>query len=115
MASFNDDDLVYRQGITLAGLIHKSREKVPLTEAEQQELENWLNGSMQNNTLFDSLHHREQLTAEVKALLKYDENAAVNAIFKALNEKPPSVIRRKKLMVRQLTVAASVLGIVGLA
>ena len=82
MASPNDDELVYRQGVHMATLIHKSREKEPLTETEQQELNNWLNSNIANKTLFESLHNREQLSAEVKALLHYNENAAVAAIFK---------------------------------
>lgn len=115
MASTNGDDLIYRQGIRMAELIHKSREKEPLTEAEQQELENWLNSNISNKTLFGSLHHREQITAEVKTLLQYDDNAAVNAIFKQLNEKTPSAIRRKRMMVRQWAAAASLFGIIGVA
>jgi ferric-dicitrate binding protein FerR (iron transport regulator) len=115
MASPNDDELIYRQGVRMAELIHKSREKEPLSEEEQQELNNWLTGNISNKTLFESLHNREQLSAEVKTLLHYDENAAVAAIFKELNERPPSVVRKKKMMIRRWSVAASLLGIVGVA
>lgn len=115
MASTNDDELIYRQGIRMAELINKNREKEPLTEVEQRELENWLNSNIANKTLFESLHNREQLSAEVKALLHYDENAAVATIFKELNERPPSIVRRKKMMMRRWSVAASILGIVGVA
>jgi ferric-dicitrate binding protein FerR (iron transport regulator) len=99
----------------MAELIHKSREKEPLSEEEEQELDNWLNSNISNKTLFESLHNREQLSAEVKTLLNYDENAAVTAIFKELNERPPSVVRKKKMMMRRWSVAASLLGIVGIA
>lgn len=99
----------------MAGLIHKSREKEPLTSTEQQELDNWLNSSIANRTLFESLHNREHLTAEVKALLHFDENVAVSAIFKSINERPPSAIIKRKTMIRRWSVAASFLGIVGVA
>jgi ferric-dicitrate binding protein FerR (iron transport regulator) len=115
MASPNDDELIYRQGVRMAELIHKSREKELLTEAEQQDLSNWLNSNISNRALFESLNNREQLSAEVKALLHYDENAAVTAIFKTLNERPPTVARRRKLIMRQWSVAAGILGIVGMA
>lgn len=99
----------------MAGLIHKSREREPLTHEEQQELNNWLNSSLSNRTLFESMHNREELTAEVKTLLQYDEKAAVDTIFRELNERPPSVVRKRKLMIRQWTVAASIFGIIGIA
>ena len=115
MASPNDDELIYRQGVHMAELIHKSREKEPLSEEEQRELDKWLTDNIANKTLFESLHNREQLSAEVKTLLHYDENAAVATIFKELNERPPSVVRKKKMMMRRWSVAASLLGIVGVA
>ena len=115
MASLNDDELIYRQGVHMAELIHKSREKEPLSEKEQMELDNWLSSNIPNKTLFDSLHNREQLSAEVKALLHYDENAAVATIFKTLNERPPSIVRRRKTMMQRWSVAAGILGIVGMA
>lgn len=115
MASPNDDELIYRQGVHMAELIHKSREKEPLSEEEQQELDHWLNSNISNKTLFESLHNREQLSAEVKALLHYDENAAVATIFKELNERPPSAVRRRKTMMQRWSVAASLLGIIGVA
>lgn len=115
MASPNDDELIYRQGVRMAELIHKSREKEPLSEEEQQELNDWLNSKIPNKTLFESLHNREQLSAEVKTLLHYNENAAVAAIFKELNERPPSAVRKRKMMMQRWSVAASLLGIVGIA
>ena len=115
MASPNDDELIYRQGVHMAEHVHKSREKEPLSEEEQQELDNWLNSNISNKTLFESLCNREELSAEVKALMHYDENAAVATIFKELNERPPSAVRKRKTKIQRWSVAASLLGIIGVA
>jgi ferric-dicitrate binding protein FerR (iron transport regulator) len=114
MATSNNDDIVYRQGIRMAELIHKSREKEPLTEAEQQALNDWLNSNESNKALLASLLDKEQVAAEVDALLRYDENAAVAAIFGELQEKPPSVVKRRQHMIRQWSVAASIVSVIGI-
>ncbi|HEX6432488.1 MAG TPA: FecR domain-containing protein [Niastella sp.] len=115
MSSSNENELPYKQAVRIAGLIHKIREKQPLQAVEQQELEDWLNSSEGNKKLFEFLHDREQLTAELEALMQYDENNAVAAIFKALGERSPPAVRKVKTMIRRWSVAASLLLLIGVA
>ena len=113
MSSSNENELSYNQAVHMAGLIHKFREKEPLQEEEQQELDYWLNTSESNKKLFEFLSDREQLTTELKALMQYDENNAVDTIFKALGERPPPAVKKGKMIYWRWSVAASLLLLVG--
>ena len=114
MSSSNENELPYNQAVRVAGLIHKMREKQPLQEEEQQELEDWLNSSESNKKLFEFLQNREQLTAELEALMQYDENNAVAAIFNALGERSPPAAKKRN-MIRRWSVAASLLLLISVA
>lgn len=115
MAIQNENEFKPEQAVRIAGLIHKNREKEPMTEEEQLELDEWLSSQPSNAALLASLNDRENIHAELEALNTYDENSAVTEIFKQLGQKPPSAIQRSRLIVRQWSVAASVLLIVSVA
>jgi transmembrane sensor len=115
MSSSNENELPYNQAVRVAGFIHKIREKQPLQPEEQQELEHWLNSSESNKQLFEFLRNREQLTTELEALMQYDENDAVAAIFKALGERSPPAVKKGRMITWRWSVAASLLLLIGVA
>ncbi|OQP42939.1 hypothetical protein A4H97_12365 [Niastella yeongjuensis] len=99
----------------MAALIHKMREKQPLLPAEQQELADWLNSNESNTQLLETLQNRENLTAELEALMQYDEDNAVAAIFSALGEPLPAVAPKATIKMGSFLAAASLLVLIGLA
>lgn len=108
MSLSSENEQYFGQAIRMAGLIDKVREKEPLKEEERQELNEWLNNDESNKQLFDFLQNREQLTAELEALMQYDENVAVSAIFKQLEQPLPSFKKGSRIIWR-LSLAASLL------
>src|SRR5688572_9910026 len=104
MSAPNENDLPYNQAVRMAGLIHKMREKQPLTEEEQQQLEAWLNSSESHAALFKSLQDRAKVAAELEALIQYDEENAVTAVFKAIGAQPPSAIKKWRGMIWRFSV-----------
>src|SRR4051812_4551715 len=115
MSLSNENEFKYNQAVRVGALICKTREKQPLTPAEQQELTDWLNSNDSNPQLLESLQNREQLTAELEALMQYDEDHAVVSIFTALGEPLPVTASKKVIKMSRLLAAASVLLVIGVA
>lgn len=110
----------------IALLIHRSREREPLTPEEQAELDYW-RGQPDHEALYQRLMDRSKVIAELRALEAYDADAATRSIFEALqlpmpHVEPEAVVQRdegrerrtlSKWMVRRRWVAAAAL--IGLA
>src|SRR5215475_12479624 len=106
MADLYDIDPSASQAVILAGLIHKHREKEPLTGEEQRHLDDWLNENEANKKLFAELLQHDHLAAELETLNKYNEDNAVSAIFAAVGELPLSHSQQIPAFRRTLTAAA---------
>ena len=113
MPELNDNDTSYAQAVQLAGLIHKHREKQPLSHDEQQQLEQWVKNDPTNRALFESLHERQQLTEELKGLLRYNEETALSSVYKAIGKQRAVVVPLWKIIARRSIVAALVILLAG--
>lgn len=107
------NDPLYTQAVYLAGLIHKYREKQPLDDEEQRQLEQWVNSDPANSLLFESLLDRERLTEELKALLRYNEKAGLSAVLEALGKPRAAVRPMWRIVVRRGIAAALLLLLAG--
>ena len=115
MSESNENDPTYSQAVYLAGLIDKSREKQPLTEQEQRDLENWLASDPANGALFESLLDRKALADELETLLQYNEDAAVSAVFAVIGKQPAVVVPLWRTILQRGVAAALVLLLVGVS
>lgn len=94
------------RAIHIAGLIHKVQEKKPLSDEEQEELNEWRREAG-HKELFVQLNDRKSFIAEVKSMEEYNNTGeAVNVIFDRLGLKLPDQSRRISLLRRRLSVAA---------
>lgn len=96
------------QAIQIAALIHKWREKEPLTEQEQSHLDEW-RAKEDHEQLFQQLADRKQFISALHKLKDYDSGAAVNSIFTRLGLRPPRQAQRIRMQKRWIPAAAAAL------
>lgn len=74
----------------ITALLYKSINDVAFTEAEKNEVTNWVNLSDYNSALFNEIHDLPTLQNEIKAILRHDNKNLIQKIIQRLDRKKKS-------------------------